>query len=102
MGCQENITMPYIHTFVQFSVLQFEKTAPQFCLMEFFYVILDRMEPFRTLETVVHAMKIINLPAQKKARTLVLQREARYRFHQTKIFHEFLENSFYGCSRTSR
>ena len=31
-----------------------------------------------------------------------LQREARYRFHQTKIFYEFLENSFYGCLRTSR
>ena len=31
-----------------------------------------------------------------------LQREARYRFHQIKIFREFLENSFYGCSRTSR
>ena len=29
--------------------------------------------------------------------SIELQREARYRFHQTKIFHEFLENSFYGC-----
>ena len=39
------------------------------------------------------------VPKHKKKFEECLQREARYRFHQTKIFHEFLENSFYGERR---
>ena len=69
--CQENIAMSYSHTFVNFSVFQLEKTVLQFFGCNFSMLYFYRIEPLWKLQTPVPAIKSVNLPAQKKEKTLV-------------------------------